>query len=85
MNLKELSKLSVEELRILNRNVVATIKIKNNMTSIINKENLYIGAEVIVNHIKLKHHTCTITKINRTKVVINDRYNVPMSMVTLKS
>tara|TARA_R110000796_G_scaffold125199_1_gene239768 strand:+ start:423 stop:680 length:258 start_codon:yes stop_codon:yes gene_type:complete len=85
MNLKELSKLSVEELRILNHNVVATIKMKNNMTSIINKENLYVGATVIVNHIKLKFQKCIITKINRTKVVINNSYNVPMSMVTLKS
>ena len=85
MNYSELSKLSVEELRTLNSKVVEIIKIKNNMSAQTTKGSLYVGATVIVNHNRLRNELCKVTKINRTKVVINDRFNVPMSIVTLKS
>jgi len=85
MNYSELSKLSVEELRTLNSKVVEIIKIKNNMSAQTTKGSLYVGVSVTVNHPRLRNEICKVTKINRTKVVINNQYNVPMSMVTIKS
>ena len=85
MEYSELSKLSIEELRSLNTMVIQVIKNKTQMKAYGVKESLYVGATVIVNHNRLRNELCKVTKINRTKVVINDRFNVPMSIVTLKS
>ena len=52
------------------------------------KQQLYVGANVNVNHPKLKGKQCRVEKINRTKCVIKvlngyGSYNVPLSMVEL--
>lgn len=93
MTYSELSKLSIEELRALNSKVVEVIKMKRNEVALDVKDSLYIGANVSVNHPKLSGKQCRVTKINRTKAVIEvlngpsygrvGSYNVPLSMISL--
>ena len=85
MKYSELSKLSVEELRALNSKIIGLIKSKNKTKSQATKGSLYVGAIVTVNHPRFSNTICKVTKINRTKVVINHSWNVPMSMVALKN
>ena len=95
MNYSELTKLSIEELRILNKKVVEVIKIKKSETAHNIKQSLYVGANVSVNHPKLSGKQCRVTKINRTKAVIEvlngpsygrvGSYNVPLSMISLNA
>jgi hypothetical protein len=57
------------------------------------KLELYVGANVSVNHPKLNGKQCRVNKVNRTKAVIQvlnetyngrvNEYNVPLSMITL--
>lgn len=94
MNFSELKNLSLEELRELNSKVVEVIKIKKSEIAWDVKNELYIGANVSVNHPKLSGKQCRVKKINRTKAVIEvlnenvsygsvSSYNVPLSMLTL--
>jgi len=88
MTFTELKNLSLEELRELNSKVVEVIKIKRSEVAWDMKNELYIGANVNVNHPKLSGKQCRVKKINRTKAVIEvlngfGSYNVPLSMLTL--
>ena len=93
MTYSELKNLSLEELRELNSKVVEVIKIKRSEVAWDMKNELYIGANVNVNHPKLNGKQCRVKKINRTKAVIEvlnetsygrvSSYNVPLSMLTL--
>ena len=91
MTLLELKNLSIDELRELNSKVVEVIKIKRSEIAWDMKNELYIGANVSVNHPKLSGKQCRVKKINRTKAVIEvlnsgmGSYNVPLSMLTLNS
>ena len=95
MTYSELSKLSIEELRNLNSMVIETIKSKKSLLALETKDSLYVGANVSVNHPKLSGKQCRVTKINRTKAVIEvlngpsygrvGSYNVPLSMISLNS
>ena len=95
MTYSELSKLSIEELRNLNSKIVETIKSKKSLLALETKDSLYVGANVSVNHPKLSGKQCRVTKINRTKAVIEvlngpsygrvGSYNVPLSMISLNS
>ena len=90
MNYSELKNLSLEELRELNSKVVEVIKIKKSEVAWDMKNELYIGANVSVNHPKLSGKQCRVTKINRTKAVIEvlngmGSYNVPLTMLTLNA
>ena len=93
MNYSELKNLSLQELRDLNSQIVELIKIKKSEVAWETKQELYIGANVSVNHPKLSGKQCRVNKINRTKAVIEvlnstsygrvNEYNVPLSMITL--
>ena len=94
MTLSQLKNLSINELRELNSKVVEVIKIKKSEIAWDVKNELYIGANVSVNHPKLSGKQCRVKKINRTKAVIEvlnenasygsvSSYNVPLSMLTL--
>ena len=88
MNYSELKNLSIEELRVLNSKIVEVIKIKKSELAWAVKNQLYVGANVSVNHPKMKGKQCRVEKINRTKCVIKvlngyGSYNVPLSMVEL--
>lgn len=88
MNYSELTKLSIEELRILNKKVVEVIKIKKSETALNIKEELYVGANVSVNHPKLSGKQLRVEKINRTKAVLKvlngyGTYTVPMNMISV--
>ena len=91
MTLSELKNLSIDELRELNSKIVEVIKIKRSEIAWDVKNELYIGANVSVNHPKLRGKQCRVKKINRTKAVIEvlnsgmGSYNVPLSMLTLNS
>ena len=96
MTYSELKNLSLEELRELNSKVVEVIKIKRSEVAYDMKNELYIGANVSVNHPKLSGKQCRVKKINRTKAVIDVlnettsygkvvSYNVPLSMLTLNA
>lgn len=88
MNYSELKNLSIEELRVLNSKIVEVIKMKKSELAWDVKNQLYVGANVSVNHPKMKGKQCRVEKINRTKCVIKvlngyGSYNVPLSMVEL--
>jgi len=93
MNYSELKNLSLQELRDLNSKIVEVIKIKKSELAWDIKNELYVGANVSVNHPKLSGKQCRVSKINRTKAVIEvlnstsygrvNEYNVPLSMLTL--
>ena len=90
MNYSELKNLSIEELRVLNSKIVEVIKMKKSELAWDVKNQLYVGANVSVNHPKMKGKQCRVEKINRTKCVIKvlngyGSYNVPLSMVELNS
>jgi len=82
-------------LRNLNSKIIETIKSKKSLLALETKESLYVGANVSVNHPKLSGKQCRVTKINRTKAVIEvlngpsygrvGSYNVPLSMISLNS
>ena len=88
MNYSELNQMTIEELRNLNSMVVTVINNKKAMMGYETKQQLYVGANVKVNHPKLAGKQCRVEKINRTKCVIKvlnsyGSYNVPLSMVEL--
>jgi hypothetical protein len=88
MNYSELNQMTIEELRNLNSMVVTVINNKKAMMGYETKQQLYVGANVNVNHPKLAGKQCRVEKINRTKCVIKvlnsyGSYNVPLSMVEL--
>ena len=93
MNYSELNQMSIEELRNLNSMVVTIINNKKAMMGHEMKQQLYVGANVKVNHPKLAGKQCRVVKINITKAVIEaingpsygrvSSYNVPLSMVEL--
>ena len=91
MTLSELKNLSIDELRELNSKIVEVIKIKRSEIAWDVKNELYIRANVSVNHPKLSGKQCRVKNINRTKAVIEvlnsgmGSYNVPLSMLTLNS
>lgn len=88
MTYQELNSLSIEELRNLNSKVVEIIKMKRSVQAMDIKEELYIGANVSVNHPKLQGKQLRVEKINRTKAVLKvlngvGSYTVPMSMISV--
>jgi len=93
MNYSELQNLSIQELRTLNSQIIQLVKIKKSEMAWETKQELYIGANVSINHPKLRGKQCRVNKINRTKAVIEvlnstsygkvNEYNVPLSMITL--
>ena len=95
MTYSELNQMSIEQLRALNTKVVEVIKLKKSEVALDVKDSLYVGANVSVNHPKLSGKQCRVTKINRTKAVIEvlngpsygrvGSYNVPLSMISLNA
>ena len=88
MTYQELNQLSIEELRMLNNKVVEVIKSKRSINALDVKEELYIGANVKVNHPKLMGKQLRVEKINRTKAKLKllnggGVWNVPLSMIEL--
>lgn len=85
MNYSELSKLSVEELRNINKLVVDLIKQKRTIQSLEKKVGLQVGMTVKVNHPKLRGIELSVNKINRTKATVSVRsgatYIVPISLI----
>lgn len=88
MTYSDLKKLSIDELRELNSKVVEVIKIKRSEIAFDVKNELYVGANVSVNHPKLSGKQLRVKKINRTKAVVEvlngfGSYNVPLSMISV--
>ena len=88
MTYSELSTMTIAELRTLNSMVVETIKSKKSLLALEKKDELYVGANVKVNHPKLAGKQLVVEKINRTKAVVKllnglGGYNVPLSMIEL--
>ena len=85
MNYSQLSKLSVEELRNINKLVVDLIKQKRTIESLEKKVGLQVGMKVKVNHPKLRGVELFINKINRTKATVSVKsgasYIVPISLI----
>ena len=88
MNYSKLNQMSIDELRNLNSMIIDVLKSKKTMAGYEMKQQLYVGANVSVNHPKLKGKQCRVEKINRTKCVIKvlngyGSYTVPLSMIEL--
>jgi len=90
MNYSELKSMNIEELKKLNSMIVEVLKIKRSELAWDVKNELYVGANVTVNHPKMKGKQLRVEKINRTKAklkVLNGGgvWNVPLSMIELNS
>lgn len=88
MTYQELNQLTLEELSHLNSRVVEVMKSKRSQKALEVKDTLYVGASVKVNHPKLLGKELRLSKINRTKAVVqvlngHGSYNVPLSMISL--
>ena len=88
MTYSELNQMNIEDLRSLNKMVVEVIKSKRALAGFETKQQLYVGANVKVNHSKLAGKQLRVEKINRTKCVVKvlngyGTYNVPLEMVEL--
>lgn len=93
MTYSELNQLSIEQLRALNKKVIEVVKMKKSENALNVKEQLYVGANVSVNHPKLAGKQCRVKKINRTKAIIEvlngasygsvGSFAVPMNMIHL--
>ena len=88
MTYQELNQLSIEQLRMLNTKVIEVIKMKQSEAAMDIKEELYVGANVSVNHPKLMGKQLRVEKINRTKAKLKllnggGFWNVPLSMIEL--
>lgn len=88
MNYSELNQMSIEDLRSLNKMVVEVIKSKRTLEGYEKKQQLYVGANVSVNHPKMVGKQLRVEKINRTKAklrVLNGGgiWNVPLSMIEI--
>ena len=85
MNYSQLSKLSVEELRNINKLVVDLIKQKRTIQSLEKKVGLQVGMTVRVNHPKLAGKELYVNKINRTKATLSVKsggvFIVPISLI----
>lgn len=86
MNISELSKLSVTELRNINQIVVQLINQKKQIESLQKKVGLSVGMVVKVNHPRLQGSELEVIKINRTKASLKliggyGSYNVPISLI----
>ena len=88
MNYSELAQMSLEDLRELNRIVIAAIKSKRSEAAYEAKQELYVGANVTVNHPKLAGKQLRVEKINRVKCVLKvlngpGTWTVPINMISL--
>ena len=88
MNYQKLNQMNIDELRTLNSMVIDVIKSKKAMAGYETKQQLYVGANVKVNHRRMIGKQCRVEKINRTTCVIKvlnggGSFNVPLSMVEL--
>ena len=88
MNYSELNKMTIEELRSLNAKLIEVIKMKKHELALDVKDELYLGANVKVNHPKLFGKQLRVEKINRTKAVLKllngfGSYTVPLSMIEI--
>ena len=88
MNYSELNQMNIEELRSLNKMVCEIIKSKKQLIGFETKQQLYVGANVSVNHPKLMGKQLRVEKINRVKAklrVLNGGgiWNVPMNMIEI--
>ena len=86
MNISELSKLSVSELRDINKIVVQLINQKKAIESLQKKVGLSVGMVVKVNHPRLEGSELEVIKINRTKASLkliggHGSYNVSVSLI----
>ena len=78
------------ELSKLNSFVIATIKNNNRKKGLLIKNELSVGTPVIIVGInsKLSESEGTIVRVKNTKAVVNidnTRWNVPLSMIKIKS
>ena len=88
MKYSELNQMSIEDLRSLNKMVVEVIKSKRTLKGYEKKQQLYVGANVSVNHPKMVGKQLRVEKINRTKAklrVLNGGgiWNVPLEMIEI--
>lgn len=82
-----LETMTIEELRQLNEEVIATINHKRKMASMAMKAQLRVGSLVEADHPRLVGQTFEVVQIKRTKANIRNieggpMYSIPMSMLS---
>lgn len=86
MTQSDLNKLSIEDLRRLNKMVIDTIKAKKKTDSKDKRKTLSIGQKVVVEHRKTSGKVFIISDIRVTKATIKEQggfasFEVPLSMI----
>lgn len=81
-----LQKMTIEELIQLNEQIFKIVADRKTEMAMQKRACLSVGDIVAVNHPKLRGVECRITKINRTKAVLQrvggkGTYNVPLTMI----
>ena len=84
MTQAQLNQLTLEQLRILNEQVVKTIKLKRKQ--LIAQFDLNVGQKVKVNHPKLQGRTLVVKEVKRTTATLQveggfSSYKVPITMI----
>jgi len=86
INYAELNQMCLEDLMLLYEQVVEVIKIKRQVKELDIKEELYVGANVRVNHPTAMGKECRVQKINRSKadILIEGKiYSVSLTMIEI--
>lgn len=70
---EELNKLSVDELRELNKNVISMIKSKRRFEGVEIGKKLYVGQTIKIDHDSYRGKEFVVCKINHTKAICNPK------------
>lgn len=70
---EELNKLSIDELRALNHNVIAMIKSKRRFEGVEIGKKLYVGQTIKIDHTSYRGKEFVVCKINHTKAICNPK------------
>jgi S-adenosylmethionine:tRNA-ribosyltransferase-isomerase (queuine synthetase) len=86
--LTSIDALSIDDLKVLNERIVATIKHKRNNIGATIAKDLKFGLKVRVKHKDFVGETFTVQKVNRTKAELirerdNQGWNIPFSMIEI--
>jgi SepF-like predicted cell division protein (DUF552 family) len=89
LKLNDYYEMSTEDLRAMNKMIVAVLRSRQNEKIEDIKDQIRVGSKVIVNHPKTQGAVLTITEIRRKRATVRSLYghllNVPIALVSLYS
>jgi SepF-like predicted cell division protein (DUF552 family) len=87
LKLSDYYEMSTEDLRAMNKMIVAVLRSRQNEKIEDIKDQIRVGSKVIVNHTRTQGEIFTITEIRRKRASVKSQYgnslNVPIALVSL--